>query len=617
MKMKLFIACILLVFLAQYTLAESPTYTYSAFNYPGAAGTSLSAVNNRGEMVGWYETLIDDQAGYHGFYCAGSQGGCISIDFPNAIQTTATDINDSGYIVGYYLDAGWNYHGFWYYKGKYFNYDYPGSAFTQIMSINNYNAIVGWSEGTNFVCLQLGSQCFNMQDYPAADYTYFNGINDFGQIVGAYQQQIGQNYITHGFVYENGNFASNLVHPDSDFPETYSSGTIPIDINNNGVVVGSHTRDNEWYLFSAFAYDKGNYYKVDYPLNFPYDMAEESSYANGVNDFGVIVGEFDHWDIGFGAYIATPPGTPEVTQPLNPGFEDGAAGPWAFFTNTAGSFDLDRAGNGSPHAGHVTIAQAGSNVQLYQPGITLKPNTAYWLSFSAYSKTGRDLSVSLFKHGPPYTSYGLLDYVCNLTTTWSNCSVEFTTSGFSETVKDARLMFWLAPFAVAGVEYFIDDVILKEVPAISVLKNPGFESLTSSPWIFFTNTAGSFDVDRPDDGRPYAGHVAIAQPGSNVQLLQPDLILEPNTSYKLSFNAYSNTGHDLSVSLFKQSPPYTSYGLLDYVCDLTTTWRTYSVEFTTSGFNQTVKDGRLMFWLAPFAAAGDQYYFDNVMLMKK
>jgi hypothetical protein len=618
MKMKLFIACISFVFWAQYASAEGPAYTYSEFNYPGAAGTSISAINNRGEIVGWYETLTDAGAEYHGFYCADTQGGCISIDYPKAVQTTATDINDSGYIVGYYLDIDWIYHGFWYYRGKYFNFDFPDSDYTQLMSINNYNAITGWSgDNHKYVCLNLGAQCFNLQDYPGADYTYLNGVNDLGQIVGAYQQQVGQNYVTRGMLFENGNYASTIDYPNAIFPDTYNSGTIPVDVNNKKVVVGSHTRDNEWYLFSAFALDKDDYYNVEYPLDAPYDMDEESSYANGINDLGVIVGEYDHWDIGFRGYIATPPGAPEAVTILNPGFENDVVDPWTFYTNTAGSFDSNREGNGSPHAGHVTVAKAGANVQLYQPGITLKPNTNYQLSFSAYSKKGGDLSVSLFKHGAPYTGYGLADYVCNLTTTWSICSVEFTTSGFSGTVNDARLMFWLAKFAVAGEEYFIDDVVLKEAPEISIIKNPGFENDVVSPWTFYTNTAGSFDIDRPDDGRPYAGHVKIASAGTNVQLFQPDIRLEPNTIYKLSFNAYSNTGHDLTVSLIKHGPPYTNYGLQDNVCDLTTTWGTCSVEFTTSGFSGTVNDARLMFWLAPFAVAGDQYYFDNVTLVKK
>jgi hypothetical protein len=177
-------------------------------------------------------------------------------------------------------------------------------------------------------------------------------------------------------------------------------------------------------------------------------------------------------------------------------------------------------------------------------------------------------------------------------------------------------MFWLAPFAAAGDEYFIDDVILKEVHSASILKNPGFENINPSPWTFYTDTAGSFDIDRHGNVSSHAGHVTVGQAGSNVQLYQPGITLKSNTSYWLSFSAYSKTGIDLAVALIKHGPSFTSYGLL-YVCDLTTTWSNCSVEFTTSGFSETVNDARLMFWLAPFAAAGDEYYFDNVILLEK
>jgi len=72
--------------------------------------------------------------------------------------------------------------------------------------------------------------------------------------------------------------------------------------------------------------------------------------------------------------------------------------------------------------------------------------------------------------------------------------------------------------------------------------NPGFESGTV-PWVFYINTAtGSFQSDAPGSGSPRAGHITILQPGSNVQLYQVNLALEPNTQYRLSFKAYSNTG---------------------------------------------------------------------------
>ena len=76
----------------------------------------------------------------------------------------------------------------------------------------------------------------------------------------------------------------------------------------------------------------------------------------------------------------------------------------------------------------------------------LESNTLYNLSFKAYSNTGHDVSVFLHKHGSPYTSYGLSGPVFNLTSSWSNFSVEFTTAGFSGTVSDARFRFYLSPF---------------------------------------------------------------------------------------------------------------------------------------------------------------------------
>ncbi|MCL7412083.1 MAG: carbohydrate binding domain-containing protein, partial [ANME-2 cluster archaeon] len=156
-----------------------------------------------------------------------------------------------------------------------------------------------------------------------------------------------------------------------------------------------------------------------------------------------------------------------------------------------------------------------------------------------------------------------------------------------------------------------------EVITISenLIQNPGFESGTT-PWRFYTNGMGTFMDDASGDGSPHAGHITISQEGSNVQLYQPDIVLEPNTQYRLSFKAYSNTGHDVSISLHKHGSPYTNYGLSDYVVDLGTSWSEYSIQFTTSGFSGTVNDGRLRFWLSPYDAVGDEYFIDNVILVK-
>jgi hypothetical protein len=156
-------------------------------------------------------------------------------------------------------------------------------------------------------------------------------------------------------------------------------------------------------------------------------------------------------------YIAADLGGNNVVQ--NAGFESGTSG-WNFYTNATGSFTVAGPGDGSVNAGVVTTTTVGTNIQLNQSGLALQPNTAYRLTFSAYSNTGHDLRVSVLKHGSPFTNYGLNLAIANLTTGWQSFTFDFTTTGFSTAVADARLMFWFASDAAPGDQFRIDNVSL-------------------------------------------------------------------------------------------------------------------------------------------------------------
>lgn len=147
----------------------------------------------------------------------------------------------------------------------------------------------------------------------------------------------------------------------------------------------------------------------------------------------------------------------------NCGFSSGRR-PWQFYTDSQGGFSVtSRTSYTGVSAARIRIIEPGKNVQLYQTGFALQPNSTYELSFAAYSNNGRDMRVFIHKHGEPYSSYGLGSTVVDLGTDWQLFSITFTTPN-REYMYDARLRFWFAPFAVKDTTYFIDEVELVKLP---------------------------------------------------------------------------------------------------------------------------------------------------------
>ncbi|MDD5688276.1 MAG: carbohydrate-binding protein [Elusimicrobia bacterium] len=167
----------------------------------------------------------------------------------------------------------------------------------------------------------------------------------------------------------------------------------------------------------------------------------------------------------------TPPVSTNIVK--NPGFESGKTS-WLYYAGAGGSFTASTPGYTGTYAGKCTVTAASTNIQLYQTGISLKSGTKYRLSFSGYSTTGNDVSVRIFKHVSPYTSYSV-SKTFNLTTSWQKFTTEFIATGFTGTVSDGRLQFWFASYAKAGDVYYIDDVQLEEV---SILAAPSLVSVT-------------------------------------------------------------------------------------------------------------------------------------------
>jgi hypothetical protein len=157
---------------------------------------------------------------------------------------------------------------------------------------------------------------------------------------------------------------------------------------------------------------------------------------------------------------------------VNYSFETGES-PWRFHNDmgvgVAGLSDKD------PYVGdkaiEVTIGDVSSNMQLYQKGIALEPDTTYELSFAAYSNDARDMRILIHQHESPYVNYGLRGWRARarLESDWITYRYTFTTPKRDD-MSNARLRFWFvknisgeSKFAQPDTIYHIDHIVLRPI----------------------------------------------------------------------------------------------------------------------------------------------------------
>lgn len=136
---------------------------FTTLDVPGAVHTAAVAINDAEVIVGNYtacktqaETSFAASSGQgapcvllqlHGFQLSG--GAYTTIDPPGSISTNVGGINNSGEIVGSYLDGNNQTHGFLFNAGAYTIVDFPGGSLTVINGVNDQGQIVGFARVGN------------------------------------------------------------------------------------------------------------------------------------------------------------------------------------------------------------------------------------------------------------------------------------------------------------------------------------------------------------------------------------------------------------------------------------------------------------------------------------
>jgi uncharacterized membrane protein len=182
-----------------------------------------------------------------------AQGTYTQIDYPGSIETDLTGINNTGSVTGIYQDTTGEWHGFLLSDGNYTAINYPGAnGSTYVYGINDKNQIVGQtaSTGVGFE-YDVASQVFT-QINCGLD-TVPISINNSGVIVGI----VIPGYIV-GFEL-SGSTCTTIEPPRGENQETYVES-----ISRSGEVDG-YIRTTQGHLIGNFLYRDGKYLRVVIP----------------------------------------------------------------------------------------------------------------------------------------------------------------------------------------------------------------------------------------------------------------------------------------------------------------------------------------------------------------
>jgi hypothetical protein len=273
------IALLTVVLLAASLPTVAQTFTFTTIDIPGAVRTTVSGINNGGDMVGYYS---DGGQNTHGFYFDAGHAKFRKLDLPNSQVNAAYGINDAreivgtnflsiqngyrffnnkfrllnlgaaanyaagvntqGAVVGLYLDVCCDAHGYLLQAGQLTTLDYPLGVSSTAIGLNDSSLVVGvWTDNAG---IQHGFQwdagTYTAIDVPGATKTYAFGINSQNTIAGYYTDSAGSD---HGFLLSNGSYTT------VDMPGVRS--TRVLGINNSGMLVGQYTLNGKVHGFVA------------------------------------------------------------------------------------------------------------------------------------------------------------------------------------------------------------------------------------------------------------------------------------------------------------------------------------------------------------------------------
>jgi CHRD domain len=223
---------------------------YTAENYPGAVQTQVTGLDDRGVSVGFFsrhnhKNQVNDNSGFYA-----QAGAYHQVSFPTANQarppvTQLLGVNDHRVAVGFYTNGQGVSRGF--------RYDIATRQFSRVLlpglpnlsrkmtltatAISNTGAVAGFYSvaGGATDGFLLAGQHLTRLAYPGAAMTQPLGVNSRGEIAGAYLTGRGADAATHGFTW-----TAAAGFRTVDVPGGAGATTIN-GVNDRGELVGFYT----------------------------------------------------------------------------------------------------------------------------------------------------------------------------------------------------------------------------------------------------------------------------------------------------------------------------------------------------------------------------------------
>lgn len=276
-------------------------YTLTTVDNPADPSFNrLQAINNLARLGGFYGDGTIGHAN-HGYivYPPYAKTSFRHVDFPAAVDTQVTSLNNRHFIGGFYVDTNGNTLGFIDWLGIWFSYQAPHVSktkpVTEILGLNDAGFAVGYYITTpnTEVAFQvkISTGKFQRIKVPGATNAVATGISGRGHICGYMKTKAGA---TVGFLLRQGVFYQ--------YSYPHSKETRPLGITSFDHVVGSYV-DNAGKTHGFVSIDphlkRGIWQSIDFP-------GSKATVVASVNQHGDIVGYYVKSDGTNHGFLGTP-----------------------------------------------------------------------------------------------------------------------------------------------------------------------------------------------------------------------------------------------------------------------------------------------------------------------